>query len=488
VIDTPLPRLLIALERHSAAQVIGETCRYLTIQIFHTAVQYRSLLSRNGEEMLADLFRHIEPSALSPILFYRPGYTVLSPHIDVLLEAIDHCSLLWTDVNYTCQLYVVLSTLSAVCASPSGCASLVNALSERRLPYSAIALFCATLDEVVSAISVLNHGQEASPGYLRYLKPPFPYLDIDRPSNGTTILRQSDANHFLFRSAICLCEIILQLLRFCFNPFSENQSHEMTGINEGLARYVVKTNIRLVNICHGFAGHTLSLVSNLVRASLKILSSLVSNEFPADITSIRSVNPRVMEITVEEVLKEGHYSPRSCETAAVILSFLITNWRSKDLLINNRLVGEFRDCLTKLRPELSEWLLMWDGDSLHTQWLLVGGQDVMMAVWEELISRAEFWICKGHFKYTLKWVTVLRTFLGICKNRSVQVACLADIVMERSTDVSFEMWIERMSSMLPETEVEILEELDVIVMLCQESASFEDIAGLQRTCAPKNMR
>lgn len=451
----------------------------MTIQIFQTALQYRSLLSHDAEDVLVDLFRHIEPSTLSPIFFCRPANKILSPHIDVLLEAIDHSSLLVADVSYTCQLYAVLSTLASVSTNAAGCASLVTALSDRRLPYSSIALFCATLDEVVSALSLMNHGQEVPPGYLRFVKPPFPYLDIDHPATGTTLLQQSDAKLYIFRSAIFLCEIILHLLRFHVDPFDESQSSGLSRLNGGLTRYVVKTCIRLLNVCRGFAGNSLALNRKLEGAALKILASLVSVEFPTDITSISSLKPPVMEITLEELLTDGHYSPRSCETAAIVLNFLTTDWRSKDLLINNRLVGEFRECLTKLRPEVSEWLSMWDGNIQHAQWLLAGGQCVMMAVWEELISRAEFWIFKGHFKYILKWLTVLRSVLLMCKNRKMELTCLDNIVRERNPDMSFEMWIERISSILSESEAEILEEIEVIVMLCHELPDTEETHKLQ---------
>src|SRR5271170_836698 len=122
-----------------------ETARYLTIQIFHTAVQFRALLSPTAEDALGHLFSHIEPSALSPILFCRPYSTVLTAHINSFLELIDHPHLLSTDVNYACQLSVVLSTLSAACANPTNCTHLISSLSELRLPYSSIALICAAL-------------------------------------------------------------------------------------------------------------------------------------------------------------------------------------------------------------------------------------------------------------------------------------------------------------------------------------------------------
>ena len=206
VVDTPLPLFLIALEKHSISQPICETARYLTMQIFHTAVQYRSLLSKEAEHTLLQLFRHIEPPSLFPVLFSRPYKNFPSPHINSLLAMIDNPALLWTDVNYACQLCIALSMLSAECSLPTRSAQLISALSERRLPYSLFALVCVALDETVNALSILIHGEELQPGHLRYAKPPFPLLPIERHSNAPKILQQSDIKIFVFRSAIYLCD------------------------------------------------------------------------------------------------------------------------------------------------------------------------------------------------------------------------------------------------------------------------------------------
>ena len=361
---------LIALEKHSNSQSVCETSRYLTIQIFHTAVQYRSILSQAGEDALVQLFRHIEPTGLSPLLFNGLYENIPSPHINAFLALIDNPSLLWTDVNYACQLCIALSMVSTDCAIPAGSTRLITLLSELRLPYSSHALVCAALDETVNALSVLIHGEELAPGHLRYAKPPFPLLAIERPANGPKIMQQSDAKIFVFRSAIHLCDLLLHLCRFCNDQFENERNSTNQFMDERSIRYMVKACIRAIHVSRSFGGSPVSLAPKLERASLKILSRLVSIGFPPDVTSTSCTDQYITKLVFREVLNEGRCSPRSCDTAASIITFLMTDWRSGDILINNRLTSSLHDSLQNFGPEISELLLMWDGDCDQTQWLL----------------------------------------------------------------------------------------------------------------------
>ena len=262
---------LIALEKHSNSQSVCETARYLTIQIFHTAIQYRSLLSRAGEDSLVQLFMHIEPAGLSTLLFNRHYENVPSPHINAVLALIDTPPLLWTDVNYACQLCVALSMLSTDCAIPARCAHLITVLSELRLPYSSQALVCAALDESVNALSVLIHGEELAPGHLRYAKPPYPLLAIEQPANGPKIMQQSDAKIFIFRCAIYLCDLLLHLYRFCNDQFENERSSTNQFLEEGSIRYMVTTCIRAIHVSRSFGGSPVSLAPKLERAAFSLL-------------------------------------------------------------------------------------------------------------------------------------------------------------------------------------------------------------------------
>src|SRR5579859_496994 len=145
------------------SQAICETARYLNIQIFQVAVQYRSLLSAKAASTLADLFHHIEPSAVAPLLFLHCSPQSLPKHVALLLESIDHPSLLSTDLNYASQFGIALPALSTLSSKNGGCMELINAFSELQLPYSSTAVCCAALDEAVNALSVLEFGEELNP-------------------------------------------------------------------------------------------------------------------------------------------------------------------------------------------------------------------------------------------------------------------------------------------------------------------------------------
>ena len=464
---------LIALEKHSNSQSVCETARYLTIQIFHTALQYRSILSQVGEDTLVQLFKHIEPAGLSPLLFNGPYENIPSLHINLLLALIDNPSLLWTDVNYACQLCVALSMLSTHCGIPGRSAHLITILSELRLPYSSRALVCAALDETANALSVLIHGEELAPGYLRYAKPPFPLLPIERPANRPKIMQQSDAKIFVFRSAIYLCDLLLHLYRFCNDQFENERNSTIQFMDERSVRYMVKTCIRAIHVSRSFGGSPVSLAPKLERAALKILSRLASIGFPPDVTSAGCTNQNITKLVFQEVLKEGRCSPRSYDTTASIITFLITDWRSGDILINNRLTSSLRDSVRSFGPETSELLLMWDGDCDQAQWLVTCGQDAAFSLWNEVLARLEFWLLRGHSRYTLKWLSALRALLARSTDRRLALVNLENALVERDVGLSFDKWIERISAMLPETEVEAFEEIDGICVLCEELASAE---------------
>jgi hypothetical protein len=458
------------------SQAICETARYLTIQIFHTALQYRSILSSTAEDALAHLFRHIEPSALSPILFCRPYNVILSPHINIFLELIDHPNLLWMDVNYACQACVVLSTLKDLCATPANCAQFVSAVSALRLPYSSPALACAALDESLNALSILIHGEELAPGFLRYSKPPFPLMPIDRPVHGSKILQQSDTKIFVYRVAIYLCDLILYLVRFCNDSVDDGCCTADQNMKKESLRYLVKVCIRAIQVSRSVEGSPLSLATKLERASLKILSNISSIGFPSDVTVTGSDNKIILELVLREVIMDGQYSPNNCATAVDLLNYLMTDWRSEDILINNRLTGSWRESLDKLGPELSELLLMWDGDCDQSRWCLGGGEDGSTLVWEEILSRVEFWVLKGHWIYTAKWLCALRTLLGSSTERMAAVIMLENILLERDPDMSLEKWIRTVSAMLPETDVDAFCEIEMICALRQQSVNLEDLA------------
>lgn len=389
--------------------------------------------------------------------------------IDVLLESIDHPNRLWTEVNFTCQLCVSLSLLAAFCSDPLNSTSFIARLSERRLPYSSIALVCAALDEVVNAISLVTYGDELPPGYLRYARPPYPLLSIDTPANGTRILQESDAKIFNLRSALSLYDILLYLLRLCSDSSSSDGIAAFSSICQPSIEYIVKTCLRSVNVCHTLEEPGLSLASKLERTCLRVLTNLAAVGFPADLTLTSSVNRGTMEATIREILAQGCYSPRLCNTSGRVLCSLVNGWRSEEILINNRLFGEFRGCLQKLRPELSDWWSMWDGDSRHIHWMAVGGQELMETVWDEVFSRIEFWLYRGHCRYALKWLSVLRSILVQCKDKRSELELLNYVVAARYPGSSFESWMEGVFSMLPEPDVQT-PEMELVCKLCEDLA------------------
>jgi len=425
------------------------------------------MLSPGGAEVLTALFRHIEPSTASPLFFCQPLDQPLSPQIDLLLEAIDQPNLLWTDIDFACRLCVGLGSLGRVCSNPLGCASFITNLSGRRLPYSSDALVCALLDEVVDALSLMTYGNEPPAGYLRYPRPPFPLLAIDSPVNGTKVLQESDAKVFNFRSALSLCEVLLYLLQYCSDADGSDGIAAVASSHQPSINYVVKACMRAIHVCVGFEELALSPASKLERACLRVLSSLAAVGFSSDPTLATPMNRSVLERTVREILCQGGLSPRLCNTSGRVLCSLIYGWRSHEVLINNRFVGEFRSCLQRLRPELIDWLSMWDGDSQHIRWLVVGGQEVMETVWEEVLSRVEFWLYRGHPRYTLKWLGVVSTMLVECTDKRAELELLDRIISNRYLDSSFRQWIQRVLPLSPAADAEI-PEMELVWALCED--------------------
>jgi hypothetical protein len=445
------------------------------MQIFHTAVQYRPLLSPTGDKVLANLFRHIEPTALSPMLFCFPYDDDWSLHLAVFLESIDHPQLLSTDVNFSCQLCVVLSALSTLCLTSSGCVVFVNALSNLRLPYSVIALCTTALDEAVNALSVLVHGHELPPGYLRYPKPPYPLLPIGRPANGTRILQQSDTKNFVFRSALYLSDLLLSLVRICNDAIYATQCSGKRCLDEDSLKYIVKTCMRTIHFSRSVGASPLSLARKLESATFKVLSSLASVALPTGLDSTQSVDSTALETIVAEVLGEWRCSPRTFDTAGSVLSRLMTGWRSQDILTNNIYVDTLRRCLAERQPELSELLSMWDGSDEHMSWMIAGGRAAMKVAWGEILSRVEFWLCRGHSRYVLKWFGVLRTMLSHCRGRLEDMISLENAVEEVNKDASFEAWLGRMASEVPESELRIFQEVQTIYILCRSPGTMVDL-------------
>ena len=220
----------------------------------------------------------------------------------------------------------------------------------------------------------------------------------------------------------------------------------------------------------------MSLAAKLERVALKLLCRLASIGFPRDFESTTSEEQNTFGYILREILSEGRCSPRSAETAASVISFLMADWRSGDILINNRLSSSFRDALRKLGPELSELLSMWDGDYELAQWLLTCGQDAAATVWDEVLSRVEFWLLREHSRYTLKWLTILRTLLARSTERRIALINLEGVLAEQDADMSFEKWIGRVSAMLPESESEAFDEIASICALSLEASVSNEMS------------
>jgi hypothetical protein len=458
--DTALPMFLIALEKHSVSPTIYETTRYLTIQLFHTALQYRLLLSVKGEDALNHLYRNIEPLTIAPIFFDKSHDSIIPTHINVLLEFVDHPQLLLADTNYPCQLATVLSTLTASCSKPRLCGKLISHISELRLPYSTTALICAALDEVTNTISILIHGEELPTGYLRYAKPPFPIVPVEQLSGGTKIVHHSDSKAFTYRVAICLCEILLHLLNF--------QSEASGVLEERSLRYIVKSCIRAIQVSRNTT--SLSFAGKLQRRATKILSQLVSVGFPSDVTITNSTDTKAINLVFHELLKEGSYSPGNCSTSLSLLSFLTATWKSSEILVNNRLVNTCREVLDNLGPELADLLMMWEGDYEEVLWLFNVGEKQGMLVWDEILTRLEFWMMRGHSRYTLKWLIILRRLLGEVNDRRNALLGWENVVSERDGGQAggLPKLVARISDMLPDSEMENLDQIKAIYALCTD--------------------
>lgn len=246
---------------------------------------------------------------------------------------------------------------------------------------------------------------------------------------------------------------------------------------------MVQACIKTIHISRSFEGSVLSPAAKLERASLRMLSTISSAGFPSDVTA--SVNAEVLEVIVNEILNEGGCSPASCDTAASILSFIMTDWRSEEILVNNRLVGSIGDSLRKCGPEYSEQLYMWNGSiQQSTRWLLAGGREISMRVWEEVLSRVEFWVSRGHSRYVLKWFGVLHALLARSTERREALIDLETVLARRESRVTFDDWIENIANLLPDTALECLDKLKSIYALRQElsgGADFQVFPGITIT-------
>jgi hypothetical protein len=466
--DTPLPKFFTALEKHSASQSFCEVARYLSVQLFQVGLQYRHLLSSIAENSLLHLYRHLEPSsipdfALSP----TPDYAL---HLRMLLELIDNPHLLLADLNYTCQFSLVLGSISTSCQSPRGCVELISAVSEARIPLSTTALLCSALDQVVVFLSAYTSEDDSISAQLRYPRPPFPLPNIQRLPNGSKIFHQSDINTFAIRSAISLCDILQELYQYY-------QCHSITVPSPMLCetppvKYVIKSSVKAIHIFQGLRSSASSLPSKAERAAFRLLSRIASVGFPVSAEALETRGIDDIELVIQEVISEGSHSPKSYETSLAILSFLCSVWKSDDILISNRLSSAFIRSLHKSTPELSEMLLMWDGDCEQVLWLMRNSNEIGSCVWDEVISRIEFWTAKGHFRYLQKWLIVLRSLL--LRQGSASSAMDLESAFASRGSRSLETWLEQIAAFVSDADPDVSEEIMRIRCLLGGASGLDD--------------
>jgi hypothetical protein len=466
--DTPLPKFFAALEKHSASQRFCEVARYLSVQLFQVGLQYRHLLSSVAENSLLHLYRHLEPSSIPDFaLAPTPDYTL---HLRMLLELIDNPHLLLSDLNYTCQLSLVLVAISTNCKSPRGCIELISAVSEARIPLSTTALLCSALDQVVVFLSAYTSEDDSISAQLRYPRPPFPLPNIQRLPNGSKIFHQSDINTFALRSAISLCNILEDLYQYY-------HCHSITvpipmPCETPPVKYVIKSSVKAIHIFQGLRGSAWSLPSKAERAALRLLCRIASVGFPVSAEASESRDIHDIELVIQEVISEGSHSPKSYETSLAILSFLCTVWKSDDILISNRLSSAFLRSLRKFTPELSEMLLMWDGDCEQVLWLMRNSIEMEGCVWDEVISRVEFWTAKGHIRYLQKWLIVLRSLL--LRQRSDSSAIELESALASRGSRSLEAWLEQIAALVSEADPDVLDEIMRIRCLLEGPSTVDD--------------
>ena len=456
-IDTPLPKFFVALEKHSASQSLCEVARYLTVQLFQVALQYRHLLSSVGEGSLQQLYHHLEPSSIPAFtLAPKPNYQF---QLRILLQLIDNPQLLLSDINYACQLSITLSTISTSCQYPLGCIDFIAAVSEARIPLSSFGLLSSALDEVAASLSAYTADDDSSPGQIRYPKPPFPLPVIERLPKGSKIFHRSDVIAFALRSATSLCNILEKLCAYC-------QSHSIR-VSNSLAcqtppvRYVIRSSIKAIHVFRGNQGPC-SLAFKADRAALRLLFRIAAVGFPASAMISETAGVDDIELVIQEVITEGTQSPKSFDTSLALLSSLCTAWKSDDILVNNRLSGAFCRCLRKFIPELSEMLLMWDGDCDQILWLMRNATEMRPCVWGEVISRVEFWTAKGHLRYLQRWLIVMRTLLVRQGSVDTSVDDLQAAFVRCGAGRSFEAWLDQIATLVSEADIDIIEEINGI--------------------------
>ena len=462
MIDTSLPLFLVALENHSTSQIICETARYLAIQVSQTSLQYRKLLSPGAELTLTELLAFTERSipSLDELYLHPPSLSTLT---DTVLEALDHPNLLWTDNDFSSHLVIVLSIFSSLCSTPSGCMRLIADLGERSIPYSPIALFTALLDEASNALSLIIHEEELPSGRLQYRKPPFSLSARHAALLIPDVPGLDDNNTFPFRISISLCEILLHLLHHCetyrdFDGASNNQFHFTTN----KVRYLTRSCLQSMELCQRTKGNKSPYGQRLESSVLAILSYIFSTEFPSDVLFKSWSEVNTLDVAFREVLRSGRVSPRAHKNSGDCLHFLTAGWKSQEVLVNNCFVNNIRQVIEGARPELCDWLLMWDGDCTSIQWLQAIGDAGMVLVWKETLTRLEYWMSKAHWKYTSKWCRVLRTVLTSSGDRDATISSLQTAVLERYGDDSLRKWLRRVALDIPDTEVRVLEELNQI--------------------------
>jgi len=413
--------------------------------------------------MLGELLIHQE--SLAPVHSASSLNNLHHPQIDIILELLDHPHLLWTDNYSLCHLSMSLSSFASICAAPTGPICILSALSDRSIPYSAISLFAALLDELSNSISVLVHGEELLPGCLQYSRPPFPLPgDVNRCIPGQKLCIGDNMKNILIRCSISACQVILGMVQFR-ETFLEHLNDPRNRYEQRTsdALLLTKTCVRALKVCKLAYDYVLLRASQQFEgAVLAILSTLVSVSSQSDFNSNSSQRIELAQIVICEILDEGRLSPYDFRVSVLCLSFLTPGWKSEEVLINNCLVSSVRRNLQNLLPELSNWLLMWDGDIGAVQWLRSTGQAPMMMLWAEVLSRVEFWIVKRHWTYSYKWLRSLRLLLASCIDREPEIQNLQAVVEEQHGDPSLKEWLNRISLELPSSELPPNFELELL--------------------------
>jgi len=169
-----------------------------------------------------------------------------------------------------------------------------------------------------------------------------------------------------------------------------------------------------------------------------------------------------MEVILLELLNTGRLSPLDLNVSANILNFLVRDWKSKEILVNNRFIGCVHESLRKLQSEIGEWLEMWDGGIQHVLWLFSSPPDVARLAWEEMLSRMEHWFLKKHPRYAYKCLNTFHRLLVGCKTKNMDSVDLKAMLLDRQFATSFEAWSRGISEEIPDIATERSQELRVI--------------------------